>query len=178
MTDLSVLINSATCKTTLMSESEEVVRSESIESVEKPDEKQDIDPVDEGLAIMILLGEDPGTVMSKHSARQNVAGWLSRSREDPLGWMRVSSKQPHLRKTLRIKLVELFSEQGRLSRLEDKVREAEGVVSLGGGTIGEEFLGLVGEEAKVRGSTFRKQVKRVDNDRTRLEKTIMVGWTS
>jgi len=129
------------------------------------------DPVDEALR---MFGYNPDDPMWKSTASKPFLSSSSTS-QDPLSWLKVSSKHPHLRKALRLKLIELYSENGRLSKLEEKVNMSETLYRTNDGIIGEEFFGLKDGEEDAKGTTFNKKVKRFSNDKALIERAIMVN---
>lgn len=148
-----------------------------------------LDPLD---WMLLMMGENPSK-MNTHVAEsraplsEQMTAQLSKE-EDMYGWLKVPTKHSHLRRLLRVKLVELFSERGMNAKFEDLVDEFEASVRKNTGTtstsvasnkVAEDFFGLPlpPEEAEDAGINYKlsKTVRKLGTGKEKLELAIMVA---
>lgn len=153
-------------------------------TVGKPDE---LDPLDVMISAMHADSQEIDTNVNRaFHARKGKQGVLVNHDPDQYDWLKVPTKHSFLRKLLRTKLVELFSERGMSSKFEKLVynfkKSVQSSEAIGTATanhkVAEDFFGLKlpGEEAPEgpEGLTFNKKVKRFKPNNKLLEETIIV----
>jgi hypothetical protein len=141
--------------------------------------------------MLLMMGTKPADIddqvaMSRASLSDQMAALIGKE-PDMYGWLKVPTKHSHLRRLLRVKLVELFSERGMHSKFETFVndfetslRQLSGVTStsVASNKVAEDFFGLPlpPEEAEHGGMAYKlpPNVGKINTGKEKLESAIMV----
>ena len=154
------------------------------------DNRNDVDPLDYMIGMMHADGDDINAKVKKAMHRpQGRHAQTMDNDPDQYAWLRVPTKHSFLRKLLRTKLIELFTERGMSSKFENlvtnfkkRVKNSDPVeTTTANHKVAEDFFGLKlsGEDTTEgpEGLTFNQKVKRFDLNRNLLEEAIIVGRT-
>lgn len=159
------------------------------EDTARNEEDFELDPLDH---MLLLMGQNPdeiGTVMteSKKQLSEQMVANISKE-PDMYGWLKVPTKHSHLRRLLRVKLIELFSERGMYTKFDrvvtnfeaNMMHHTEGIgTEVTNNKVTEAFFGhpLPPEETDNTNSQYKlpPKVKRFGVSNSQLEATIMVS---
>jgi hypothetical protein len=151
--------------------------------------EEDLDPLD---WMLLAMKADPAAIdeqVDRNSAPLTERLAIQIGKEaDMYSWLKVPTRHSNLRRLLRVKLIELFSERGMYCKFEKKVTDfernlrqltAQSSTSVASNKVAEDFFGLKlpPDEASDDQDELKltKQVARFSTSKHAMEDAIMVG---